>query len=238
MPKMTLIGRLSDGLPLAASMADATDAYADELSNYDRDAKKLFRSLAAAATAGDSGRAGGAGGVAVTPNQFVTVGAGPAFAFHYLVDGGVVFLTLAEKAYPNRLAYDFLDELRKEFLNSHGGQVARASRPYEFIRFDTFILKTKKLYSDSRTQRNLDKLNSELRDVHSIMTKNISELLERGDRLEHVANKSMRLAQESKKYAAQARHANRMRLVRQYVPLGVVGLVVLAALVWVVRSRG
>jgi len=104
MPKMTLIGRLSDGLPLAASMADATDAYADELSNYDRDAKKLFRSLAAAATAGDSGRAGGAGGVAVTPNQFVTVGAGPAFAFHYLVDGGVVFLTLAEKAYPNRYA--------------------------------------------------------------------------------------------------------------------------------------
>lgn len=53
-----------------------------------------------------------------------------------------------------------------------------------------------------------------------------------------VANKSMRLAQESKKYAAQARHANRMRLVRQYVPLGVVGLIVLAALVWVVRSRG
>lgn len=37
-----------------------------------------------------------------------------------------------------RLAYDFLDELRKEFLNSHGGQVARASRPYEFIRFGTF----------------------------------------------------------------------------------------------------
>ena len=36
-----------------------------------------------------------------------------------------------------RLAYDFLDELRKEFLNSHGGQVARASRPYEFIRFGT-----------------------------------------------------------------------------------------------------
>ncbi|KAK1865479.1 hypothetical protein I4F81_008010 [Pyropia yezoensis] len=185
MPKMTLIGRLSDGLPLAASMADATDAYADELTSYDRDAKKLL-----------------------------------------------------QKAYPSRLAYDFLDELRKEFLNSHGGQVARASRPYEFIRFDTFIIKTKKLYSDSRTQRNLDKLNSELRDVHSIMTKNINELLERGDRLEHVANKSMRLAQESKKYAAQARHANRMRLVRQYVPLGVVGLIVLAALFWAVRSRG
>lgn len=32
----------------------------------------------------------------------------------------------------------------------------------------------------------MDKLNSELRDVHSIMTKNINELLERGDRLERM----------------------------------------------------
>lgn len=89
-------------------MADATDAYADELTSYDRDAKKLLRSLAGAAAAAEAGGGrgggggGGGGGVAVTPNQFVTVGAGPAFAFHYLVDGGVVFLTLAEKAYPSR----------------------------------------------------------------------------------------------------------------------------------------
>jgi len=52
----------------------------------------------------------------------------------------VLFSLLAVFSYPRgvrRLAYDFLDELRKEFLNSHGGQVARASRPYEFIRFGT-----------------------------------------------------------------------------------------------------
>lgn len=36
----------------------------------------------------------------------------------------------------------------------------------------------------------MDKLNSELRDVHSIMTKNINELLERGDRLERTLGES------------------------------------------------
>lgn len=33
MPKVTLLARLSDGLPLAASMADENDAYAKEVSS-------------------------------------------------------------------------------------------------------------------------------------------------------------------------------------------------------------
>jgi hypothetical protein len=32
MPKVTLVARLADGLPLAASMADEKDAYAGEVS--------------------------------------------------------------------------------------------------------------------------------------------------------------------------------------------------------------
>lgn len=49
---------------------------------------------------------------------------------------------------------------------------------------DTFIQKTKKLYLDTRTQRNLTKLNEELNEVHSIMTKNIEDFLRQGEKLE------------------------------------------------------
>lgn len=114
----------------------------------------------------------------------MTVESGAHFCFHYVLSSGVCILTLTEKAYPKRLAFDYLDELRKEFFQSYGGQIETASRPYEFIRFDTFIQKTKKVYNDSKTQRNLQKLNSELKDVHSIMTKNINEVISRGERLE------------------------------------------------------
>ena len=34
MPKVTLIARLSDGLPLTASMADENDAYAKEVRSF------------------------------------------------------------------------------------------------------------------------------------------------------------------------------------------------------------
>lgn len=49
---------------------------------------------------------------------------------------------------------------------------------------DTFIQRTKKLYIDTRTQRNINKLNEDLTEVHSIMTKNIQDVLGQGEKLD------------------------------------------------------
>jgi hypothetical protein len=49
---------------------------------------------------------------------------------------------------------------------------------------DTFIQKTKRLYLDTRTQRNLAKLNDELYEVHQIMTRNVQEVLGVGEKLD------------------------------------------------------
>ena len=48
---------------------------------------------------------------------------------------------------------------------------------------DTFIQRTKKLYLDTRTQRNINKLSEDLVEVHSIMTKNIQDVLGQGEAL-------------------------------------------------------
>ncbi|XP_043811831.1 serine/threonine-protein kinase PBL36 isoform X3 [Manihot esculenta] len=44
--------------------------------------------------------------------------------------------------------------------------------------------KTKKLYQDTRTQRNIAKLNDELYEVHQIMTRNVQEVLGVGEKLD------------------------------------------------------
>ena len=54
---------------------------------------------------------------------------------------------------------------------------------------DTFMQRTKRLYADTRTAQmaassNLDKLNEDLNDVTRIMTKNMEDLLWRGDSLD------------------------------------------------------
>jgi len=56
-----------------------------------------------------------------------------------------------------------------------------------FVSLDTFMSKTARLYQDTRNVAggsNLDKLNDELQDVTKIMTKNMEELLWRGDSLD------------------------------------------------------
>lgn len=131
------------------------------------------------------------------------------YTFHYLIANGVVYLTLAEKAYPKKLAFQYLEELDSEFSRLYGPQLDTVTRPYAFIKFgmlsnsvvnlysslmlkpklypsyaDTFIQKTKKLYLDTRTQRNISKLNQDIAEVHSIMTRNIQDVLGQGERLD------------------------------------------------------
>ncbi|KAI9101013.1 hypothetical protein DFS34DRAFT_647901 [Phlyctochytrium arcticum] len=85
------------------------------------------------------------------------------FTFHYLVESGIIFLTLTEKSFPRLLAYSFLTEVVKSFfddmINSNGGgaghrqSVYQVQRPYSFIRFEPTIQSIKKRYVNTRQLR-------------------------------------------------------------------------------------
>ncbi len=51
---------------------------------------------------------------------------------------------------------------------------------------DTFIQRIKKQYKDSRAARNVNALNDDLQDVQRIMTKNIQDVLGRGEQLDRM----------------------------------------------------
>lgn len=122
------------------------------------------------------------------PPPRMSIESGP-LTFHYLIDGDVVYLTLVDKAYPKKLAFQYLDELSKEFNSLYGPQIDGIARPYAFIKFDNFIQKTKKLYLDTRTQRNIERLNADIAEVHSIMTRNIQDVLGQGERLDRESDR-------------------------------------------------
>ena len=98
--------------------------------------------------------------------------------------------------------------------------------------FDTFMQRTKKTYQDSRASQNLDKLNDELRDVTKVMTKNIEDLLYRGDSLERMGEMSGRLREDSKKYRRAAVRINWELMLKQYGPFAGVGLLIIVLIWW------
>jgi len=157
-----------------------------------------------------------------------------AYTIHYFINSDIVYLCICEKSYPRKLAFTYLSDLSTEFQSSYPASQTLSPnlRPYAFMEFDTFISRTKSTYSDARATQNLDKLNDELRDVTKVMTKNIEDLLYRGDSLERMNETSSRLREDARKYKKAAVRINWDLLLKQYGPIGGLGLFILLFLYW------
>ena len=152
----------------------------------------------------------------------------------YVLNDNVVYLALTEKSYPKKLALTYLEDVRTEFQTSYKREnyLDPQLRPYAFAEFDRYIERTKKTYQDSRATDNLTRLNDELKDVTQVMTKNIEDLLYRGDSLEKMGDMSSRLREDSAKYKRAAVRINWELLLKQYGPFGALGLIIIILLVW------
>uniref|UniRef100_A0A3B4TQ73 SEC22 homolog B, vesicle trafficking protein b n=1 Tax=Seriola dumerili TaxID=41447 RepID=A0A3B4TQ73_SERDU len=179
---LTMIARLADGLPLAASMQE-DEQLGRDLQQYQSQAKQLFRKLNEQ-----------------SPTRCTLEAVHTTTTLCYLV--------LCEASFPKKLAFAYLEDLQAEFHEQHGKKVPTVSRPYSFIEFDTYIQKTKKSYIDSRARRNLGSINTELQDVQRIMVANIEEVLQRGEALSALDSKASNLSSLSKKYRSDAKYLN------------------------------
>ncbi|RMZ78674.1 hypothetical protein DV738_g3763, partial [Chaetothyriales sp. CBS 135597] len=212
MVKSTQIARL-DGLMLAASVDD--EQVEQELAEVKSQSKMIFRRLNR------------------NSEQQASIESGQ-YVLHYLIQDSVCFLVICDRSYPRKLAFTYLSDLAQEFTTIYpSGQYLSATlRPYAFVEFDTFMQRTKKTYQDARATSNLDKLNDELKDVTKVMTKNIEDLLYRGDSLERMGEMSGRLREDSKKYRKAAVRINWELLLKQYGPFAGLGFLVIVFLWW------
>ncbi|KAL2207575.1 protein transport protein sec22 [Sarocladium strictum] len=212
MVRSTQISRL-DGLMLCASVDDEQSEAA--LSEVKTQVRQVLRKLTRSSE----------------PQASIDAGA---YALHYLIDSDVVFLCICDASYPRKLAFTYLSDLAREFTTTYPAQQIHSptQRPYAFMEFDNFISKTKATYADSRATQNLDKLNDELRDVTKVMTKNIEDLLYRGDNLEKMGEISSRLRDDSKKYRRAAVRINWELMLKQYGPFAAMGFIILFFLWW------
>ncbi|KAI0119380.1 snare-like protein [Daldinia grandis] len=208
MIRSTQIARLGDGLMLCASVDDEQSE--SSLPEVKSQTKIILRRLNRNAE----------------PQASIESGN---YTIHYLIANDIVYICISERSYPRKLAFTYLSDLSTEFAQSYPAPQLHSPslRPYAFMEFDTFITRTKALYADARATQGLGRLNDELRDVTKVMTKNIEDLLYRGDSLERMGEMSSRLRDDSRKYRKAAVKINWDLLIKQYAPIGVFVLIVL-----------
>ncbi|KZC11529.1 PREDICTED: vesicle-trafficking protein SEC22b isoform X1 [Dufourea novaeangliae] len=181
---LTMIARIVDGLPLAATMQEDEQSGRSIL-EYQNQAKLLFRKLGPQSPARCT----------IETGQYL---------FHYLIENEVCYLVLCERNYSKRVAYSYLEDIAQEFNSLYGRRVNTVTRPYSFIEFNTYIQKAKKVFLDGRSRRNMNALNTQLQDVQRIMVQNIDDVLQRGTVLSELDTKTQNLSMLSQKYKKDA----------------------------------
>ncbi|KAJ3023537.1 SNAP receptor, partial [Thoreauomyces humboldtii] len=103
------------------------------------------------------------------------------YTFHYIVEGGIIFLVLTDKSYTRLLAFSYLTELTKTFFaelrTSTRQGIHAVQRPYSFIRFDSQIQATKKRYINTRHLQSREDLAELSHEVSQYPTYKIADVL-------------------------------------------------------------
>ena len=124
-----------------------------------------------------------------------------AHEFHYLVDNGITFLCMANQS-NRRVAFAFLEDAKLRFLNLFGTIMHSAPA---FTMNDDFapILQRQMTFYNGG---DLTKVKSQLDDVKSVVVENIEKVLERGEKIELLVDKTERLNDQAFKFHKTSSH--------------------------------
>lgn len=118
----------------------------------------------------------------------------------------------------------------------------QAARPFQFIHYDPIIQRKQREFRDQSTAnsgnsasggtQHRSQLNEDLNEIHSIMRKNIDEILNRGEKLDHVHSVSQDLKSKSSNFKWGTKKLTFQARVQQYGPIAV-GIVIVVIVLYV-----
>lgn len=135
-------------------------------------------------------------------------------------------------------AFTVLEEIYKQVVKSANSSLLYNNIPYQLISMqpmmDKLAVKTPAV-SNANTS-NLEALNSELKDITSILNSNIEKLIVRGESLQNLNELSDSLKHNSLKYKKNVKMYNLKLIMSQYAPIAFVSLI-FVFLVWYMVIR-
>eukprot|EP00995_Heteronema_vittatum_P010223 NODE_565_length_1289_cov_263.197581_g407_i0.p1 GENE.NODE_565_length_1289_cov_263.197581_g407_i0~~NODE_565_length_1289_cov_263.197581_g407_i0.p1 ORF type:complete len:222 (+),score=85.33 NODE_565_length_1289_cov_263.197581_g407_i0:72-737(+) len=116
--------------------------------------------------------------------------------FHYIAEGGLVALCMADEAYGRRLPFQSLELILQRFRSSYG-VAAQTAKPLQF-NDDFGRTMQREMETFNTTHRDkLQKVREEIDGAKAVMVDNIDKILQRGEKLDLLVDKTEKMNQES-----------------------------------------
>lgn len=125
------------------------------------------------------------------------------YTFNYLLEKDLIFLCIAAVAAGSELVFQFLGEFRVAFERT--SRLSSNNRSAEQTRMLKDLIST---YNNDQGSTKVMQMEQELEDVTEMMRDNISKVMERGERIESLIDKTALLKNESVSFRAGAQRHN------------------------------
>ncbi|KAH8681233.1 synaptobrevin [Xylariales sp. PMI_506] len=125
--------------------------------------------------------------------------------------GGLTFLVIADSSLGRRISFGFLVEIRKLFLDEFAAQDFAEMPNYGAGSFNAELRRLMVDYGTTSGGRDdaISNVQREMDDVRGIMTRNIEGLLERGERIDLLVDKTDRLGGSAREFRVRSRGLKR-----------------------------
>ncbi|XP_062409399.1 vesicle-associated membrane protein 7 isoform X1 [Sardina pilchardus] len=115
------------------------------------------------------------------------------FRYHVLSEDGITYICITEPSFESKHAHNFLDELQRTFVNSPLITRVAFAQPYEFSAdLSQVLCKQMADFSaqPSSSPSKVSQVQDQVNDVKVILKDNINKVLERGERLDDLIDKT------------------------------------------------
>ncbi|KAF9970606.1 Vesicle-associated membrane protein [Actinomortierella ambigua] len=113
------------------------------------------------------------------------------YLFHYICEDGLTYMCMADDTFGRRVPFAFLQDMKERFLDQYSYERAlSATVPYGMNEFSKTIAKQMEYFSTNPNADKIKQVQGEIEQVKDVMVHNIERVLERGERIELLVDKT------------------------------------------------
>jgi vesicle-associated membrane protein 7 len=159
-------------------------------------------------------------------------------AYHFQVENEILYLCISDKTYQSRTVYGFLSDVKDKFKEQFGGTASRYPQPTEITpkncgKFTSTLASNTKLYNENPEADKIGRIKDQIDSVKQVMLENLDNLLERGERIDTICDKTEMLKEEAVGFHNNARTLKKKMWMKN-VKIAIAGLLVLLLLALVI----
>lgn len=155
--------------------------------------------------------------------------------FHYLVADGITYLCLADEADKQRVPFNFLDDIRQRFTERYGGRARTAIAFAMNQEFQPELQHRIDYFNTSPESDKIRKVKEDLESVKGTMRVNIEKVIQRGDKVELLVEKTQQLSVSASRFQKSSKDLKNV-MCRQNARLTILLAVVVVVVIWLIIS--